>query len=234
MMKKVVMIALLVGMSASSALAQKTIIVISETSQVDTGDKLLLDALGAGPVTIPGGGTVSGLGYTIVLKDDDNYTEDTFTSADGDLILILESIGSGSANDTHADDLLPVMTTESFLADQRIDRSSFWFTDTATPGGGEEGEAGFAFSLELGPVLTDVTHPITSIFSLGPLAMFTVPTQTNGVEGTLASGVTLLATDTSTVPEATLMVADAGATLDGGPAAPPGPTDHTEQSFRSG
>jgi len=193
-------------------IASKTILVISETNDVAGVDKIYLDALGAGPVTIPGGGTVPGLGYNVVLFDDDNYTETTFTNADGDLVFIFMSSGSASLNDTHADDPLPVISMEPFICDNRTGRGSFWFTDTAMETGGE----GPTYILDVGIVITDNSHPITSIFPLGQLTMFTAPQRQHGMRGTFGSGVQVLGVDTQGTPEVLLAVADAGATLAAG------------------
>ena len=188
---------------------KKRVLVISETNHVFGVDKIYLDALGAGPVTIPGGGTVPGLGYNVVLFDDDNYTETTFTNADGDLVFIFMSVGSGSVNDTHGDDPLPVISMEPYLCDNRTGRSSFWFTDTEMEDGGE----GSSYILDVVLDITDNSHPITSIFPLGQLTLFTAPQRQYGMRGTFGSGVQVLGVDTQGTPEVLLAVAEAGATL---------------------
>jgi hypothetical protein len=163
--------------------------------------------LSTGSVSTPEG-DVPGLGYNIVVFDDDDYTQDTFTSADGDLILILESVGSGSLNDTHADDPLPIVSTEAAITDNRTGRCSFYFTDID----------GSTLVDDVGVTITDNTHPITSIFPTGQLAMWTVPAGLDSIPGNIAPGVQVLGNDGDATPEVCFAVADAGTNLPGAPA----------------
>jgi hypothetical protein len=191
---------------APSALAQKRVIYLFDSNPA-TGeapvadhalhDQNIMNALSGG-VTAEGT-PITGLGYQIIQVDLETQTDVAdYTSTDGDLIFISNSVNSGDPG-YHLDDSLPLINTEAALMNNSDDppRCEMLF------GSGEGSPNGTEFNI----VVT--THPITSIFTAGNLAIGIGDGELGYAGGTLATNVTFLAEVPGNAGQKVLGVAEA-------------------------
>jgi hypothetical protein len=166
-----------------------------------THDGNIINALGDAGVRV-GATTVPPLRYGVIEVQQDTDA-DTYLAADGDLIFVSQTCGSGNTK-RHGDDPLPVVMTEQSNFDDgggtQID--DMFFSD----GAGALDENVFA--------ITSTTHPITQIFPLGNLQIYDRISGIGqiGRMTTLGPGVMPLATRPTSSAQVTLAVMDQGAT----------------------
>ena len=198
---------------AQSATAQKRIIFIENSANQQASDSVVKALLGATGATI-GGVAIPGLGYNVILVQ---QLADAvrYTTADGDMIWVSQSIGSANVKQ-HTADPIPILTDESALLDTTANahdpmvRCEMRF---GTTGDGTVANAGLWN-------VVNITHPITSIFPLGNTRMFNTGTAPlSGYFQGAAAGVTVLCTNPTDATQNFLGIADTGAT----PLGPGGP-----------
>ena len=197
---------------AQSATAQKRIIFIENSANQQASDSVVKALLGATGATI-GGVNVPGLGYNVILVQ--QLTDAVrYTTADGDMIWVSQSIGSANVKQ-HTADPIPILTNESALLDTPANahdpmvRCEMRFGTTGD---------GTVANANLWNVV-NITHPITSIFPLGNTRMSNGTAPLSGYFQGAANGVTVLCTNPADATQSFLGIADTGAT----PLGPGGP-----------
>lgn len=147
-----------------------------------------------------GGTPVPGLGYVVTTVDDGSQGDgDGYVAGNYELIFISETVDSGNV-DPHTDKPIGVVNGEQALAHNRTDRGSMYFSSGANAVAGS-----LIFNI------TDNTHPITSLFPLGPTQMYNSG-EMGVMQGTIAGAVTVLAYNSQNANEPCLAIADVGAT----------------------
>lgn len=189
---------------AGPTLGAKTVILICDLddAQHPTHDAGLKNAIGTTGVLV-GAVTVPGLGYSIVEVDEGaaGGEVDEYTSTDGDLIFVSQTCSAGTVL-RHGDDPLPLIMCVQGDFDDSGQQGDMWFSQESS------GRRGTIYNI------TDNTHPITSIFPLGPMTMwvFQDVNQMGVMEPPLGSGVTALAENSAAPGEVCLAVIDQGVT----------------------
>jgi hypothetical protein len=201
--------------AAQSAMAQKKIAFICNSGSVRyaTHDARFKAILGTAGTTI-GGTNIPGLNYQ-VIEYQQGLEPNPITAAIADLIIVSETIDSGTPL-YHTDDPVPIVMTEQALYDNDAPpRSEMYFSEGA---GNTATDTVFDFNI------TNNTHPITAIFPLGNMRVFNAG-QLGNMVPPIASAVTVLAYNPATPANPCLAVAEAGATgfLPGGTGNNPAP-----------
>lgn len=193
--------------------AQKTIRVLG---RIDNAGQTLYEsniiALMDSTGLVIGATTVPGLGYTVIRRElDDPDDPDLATIEPGtDLAFFSQTVSSGDTN-PHMGEAVPQMTTEQAIGRERTTRNGFFFSTGA--GTSTDGET---HNL----VITNNSHPITSIFSLGAFA--SSGPRIGEIRGTLATGITVLAQSSRDAAFGSLAIIDTGQ----GPLIAGGPTGY--------
>jgi hypothetical protein len=191
--------ALFMMLAAHSAMAQKTVALIRNDQAGDyaTHDGNIVAILGTQGITI-GATTIPGLGYNVV-EYQAGTEPDPIDSSIADVIIISQTISSGNALN-HTDDPVALINTEQALNDDNGTACDMYFSEGAAGRGGN-----YVFNI------TDNTHPITEVFPLGPIQMFSSG-EMGVMTGALAGAITTLAVDDANQTDPCLAVAEAGST----------------------